>query len=57
MCFAQVFMVQLANTALADGKARIEERLPRWLLMIHDCNGNELRLTHEFIATMLRARA
>jgi len=55
--FAQAFMIQIANTALANGKAKIEERLARWLLMVHDrTEGNELGLTHEFIATMLGVR-
>ena len=55
--FAQAFMIQVANTALANGKAKIDERLARWLLMVHDrTEGNELRLTHEFVATMLGVR-
>jgi CRP-like cAMP-binding protein len=55
--FAQAFMVQVANTALANGMASIEERLARWLLMVHDrTHTDELRLTHEFIATMLAVR-
>jgi CRP-like cAMP-binding protein len=49
--FAQVFMTQVAQTALANGRAKIEERLARWLLMAHDrLDDEELRLTHEFIA-------
>ena len=55
--FVQAFMIQVTNTALANGKAKIEERLARWLLMVHDrTEGNELGLTHEFIATMLGVR-
>ncbi len=34
--FAHVFMVQIAQTAFANGKATIDERLARWLLMVHD---------------------
>ena len=55
--FAQAFMVQTAHTAVANGRANIEERLARWLLMAHDrLEGNELPLTHEFVALMLNVR-
>lgn len=55
--FAQAFMVQTAHTAVANGRANIEERLARWLLMAHDrLDGNEVPLTHEFIALMLNVR-
>lgn len=60
LCFsqyAQAFMVQTAHTALANGRARVEERLARWLLMAHDrLEGDELPLTHEFLAVMLGVR-
>lgn len=55
--FSQVFMVQITQTALANGKANIEKRLARWLLMSHDRgDDDELQLTHEFIAIMLGVR-
>jgi CRP-like cAMP-binding protein len=55
--FAQAFMVQTAHTAVANGRANIEERLARWLLMAHDrLEGNQLPLTHEFVALMLSVR-
>ena len=51
---AHAFMVQTTQTALANGRSKIEERLARWLLMAQDrVDGNELRLTHEFLAIML----
>jgi CRP-like cAMP-binding protein len=51
------FTVQTAQTALANGRHKIEERLARWLLMAHDrMQGNELPLTHEFLALMLGVR-
>jgi CRP-like cAMP-binding protein len=60
LCFsqyAQAFMVQTAHTALANGRAKVEERLARWLLMAHDrLDGDELPLTHEFLALMLGVR-
>ena len=49
--------VQLAQTALANGRHKLEERLARWLLMAHDrLDGDELPLTHEFLAVMLGVR-
>lgn len=55
--FAQAFMAQAAYTAVANGRGTIEQRLARWLLMAHDrVKGNELPLTHEFIALMLNVR-
>lgn len=55
--FVQVFMAQIAQTALANGRAKIEERLARWLLMAQDrLDEGGLQLTHEFIALMLGVR-
>lgn len=55
--FVQVFMTQIAQTALANGRAKIEERLARWLLMAQDrLDEGTLQLTHEFIALMLGVR-
>ena len=55
--FAHAFMIQATQTALANGRSKIEERLARWLLMAHHrVDGAELTLTHEFLATMLGVR-
>ena len=55
--FVHVFMVQTASTVLANGRARIPERLARWLLMAGDrVDGDGIALTHEFLATMLGVR-
>lgn len=55
--FAQTFMVQTAYTALSNGQAKVTERLARWILMAHDrLDGNDLPLTHEFLALMLSVR-
>ena len=55
--YAHVFMVQTANTAAANAKGTIEERLARWLLMAQDrMDSDKLPLTHEFLAVMLGAR-
>lgn len=54
--YAHVFMIQIAATALADGRYDVEQRLARWLLMCQDRLGNELPLTHDFLAIMLGVR-
>src|SRR6202012_4276487 len=54
---AQAFMIQTAPTALANGRAKLEERLARWLLMAHDrLDTDAVPLTHEFLAVMLGVR-
>jgi CRP-like cAMP-binding protein len=53
--FAQ--SVQVAYTALANGRYTIDERLARWLLMCHDrVDGDVVTITHEFLALMLGVR-
>ncbi|MEV8644824.1 Crp/Fnr family transcriptional regulator [Mesorhizobium ciceri] len=55
--YAHAFLVQSSRTALVNGHSKIEERLARWLLMVHDRgDGDKIYLTHEFLATMLGAR-
>jgi Crp-like helix-turn-helix domain len=55
--YVQVFLRQTTNTALANGRGKIEERLARWLLMAHDrIDSDELKLTQEFLAVMLGVR-
>lgn len=55
--FVHAFMTQTAYTAIANGRATLEQRLARWLLMAHDrIDGNALALTHEFLALMLGVR-
>jgi CRP-like cAMP-binding protein len=52
-----VFMIQVAATALADGRYRVEQRTARWLLMAHDrLQIDDLPLTHDFLALMLGVR-
>lgn len=54
---AHAFLIQSSRTALVNGHSKIEERLARWLLMVQDrIEGNNIYLTHEFLATMLGAR-
>lgn len=49
--------VQTSRTALANSRNTIDERLARWILMAHDrLDGDEVALTHEFLALMLSVR-
>jgi CRP-like cAMP-binding protein len=55
--FVQVFMVQMAHTAIANARSHIDQRVARWILMAHDRTPeNYLALTHEFLALMLGVR-
>jgi CRP-like cAMP-binding protein len=55
--FVQVFVTQITQTAVANGRSKIEERLARWLLMADDrLDTPELPLTHEFLSVMLGVR-
>jgi CRP-like cAMP-binding protein len=55
--FAQAFAVQTAHTAIANARARLHERLARWILMAHDrVSDNTLPLTHDFLSLMLGVR-
>lgn len=54
--YAHVFLIQVATTALADGRYGVERRLARWVLMGRDRIGYELPLTHDFLALMLGVR-
>jgi len=56
LSYAHTFMVQTSQTALANGRSKIEERLARWLLMAADRVEGELALTHEFLSIMLGVR-
>ena len=55
--WVHVLMIQTAQSALANGRFAIQERLARWLLMCHDrLDGDDLPLTHEFLSLMLGVR-
>ena len=55
--YTHAFLNQATRTAVANGRAKIEERLARWLLMAADrLDNGELPLTHEFLAMMLGVR-
>jgi CRP-like cAMP-binding protein len=55
--YADDFIQQLAQAALANGKFKIQTRLTRWILMCHDrIDGNDIAMTHEFLGLMLGIR-
>jgi CRP-like cAMP-binding protein len=55
--YVQVFMIQTAHTAITNARAKLEQRLARWILMAHDrLDGDSLPLTHEFLSLMLGVR-
>ena len=55
--FIYVMMHQMAMTATGYAHRQLESRLARWLLMCCDrIDGDDLALTHEFMAQMLGAR-
>jgi len=54
--YAHCFAVQVAHTARANATGHIDERLARWLLMARDRVGDNLPLTHDFLAVVLGVR-
>jgi CRP-like cAMP-binding protein len=57
MHYTQAFMIQTSHTAVANARGSVEERLARWILMAHDrVDGDDIALTHEFLAVMLGTR-
>jgi CRP-like cAMP-binding protein len=55
--YAHAFMLQVMHNAVANGHCTIDERLSRWLLMVHErIDGNEIAITHERLATAIGVR-
>jgi CRP-like cAMP-binding protein len=55
--YTQAFITQIAQTAACNRAHPVEGRLVRWLLMCQDrSHSKDLKLTQEFIATMLGTR-
>jgi len=55
--YVHTFMVQGSQTALANGRGRLDQRLARWLLMWHDrIQSDAFPTTHEFLALLLGVR-
>jgi CRP-like cAMP-binding protein len=54
MRFVHSFLMQVSETATANGRCKAEERLARWLLLAQDrVASDEIPLTHEFLGIML----
>jgi CRP-like cAMP-binding protein len=57
LLFTHELFTQVSQTAACNRLHTVEERLARWLLMMHDlARDDEFLLTQEFIATMLGSR-
>lgn len=55
--YAHAFLVQLMQSAACNALHGVEERTCKWLLMTHDrVEGDEFKLTHEFLGLMLGVR-
>jgi hypothetical protein len=54
--YTRSFGIQVASTASANARAKLEERLCRWLLMVSDRLGPSFSITHEFLGVMLGVR-
>lgn len=54
---SEAFSIQLAYSAVSNAVHTVTTRLARWLLMCHDrVVGDDIMLTHEFIAQMMAVR-
>jgi CRP-like cAMP-binding protein len=55
--YAHALLVQLMQSAACNALHGVEERTCKWLLMTHDrVEGDEFKLTHEFLGLMLGVR-
>jgi len=55
--YMQAFHIQVSQTAVCNGSHTLEQRLTRWLLMVHDrADGDQFTMTHEFMSIMLGVR-
>ena len=55
--YAQTVIAQMMQSTACNALHPVHERCARWLLMTHDrVEGDELLLTHEFLAFMLCVR-
>ncbi|QCJ00164.1 Crp/Fnr family transcriptional regulator [Agrobacterium larrymoorei] len=57
LTYIHTMLAQTASTVVANGLSKLDKRLARWLLMIHDrIDGTTVAMTHEFLAVVLGVR-
>jgi hypothetical protein len=57
LCFVRTYTIQMARTIAANLRGPVEQRLARWLLMLHDrIDGDEMQITHDRLAEALNVR-
>jgi CRP-like cAMP-binding protein len=57
MAYVHTMTIQTAACAVGNAHHMLEARLSRWLLMCHDrVIGDEIQITHEFIAMMIASQ-
>ncbi|MDX2214956.1 MAG: Crp/Fnr family transcriptional regulator [Oculatellaceae cyanobacterium bins.114] len=55
--YTQALIAQISQTTACNSLHKIDQRLARWLLEVHDrVEGNEIDVTQEFMAQMLGVR-
>jgi CRP-like cAMP-binding protein len=56
MKYEQFFLAQVQQTTACNALHRVEPRMSKWLIRMHDLVGDELPLTQEFLAQMMGVR-
>jgi len=57
MHYARALGIQTTYTALANGQIKVEERLARWIVMVHDrVDGDRFCVTRQFLSMMIGVR-
>jgi CRP-like cAMP-binding protein len=56
MKYEQFFLGQVQQTTACNALHRVEARMSKWLIRMHDLVGDELPLTQEFLAQMMGVR-
>jgi len=57
LAYVNAFLVQQQATAYVNGLVKLQGRLARWLLMVHDRSEDDtFSVTHDFLAVMLGVR-
>ncbi len=57
VCYAEMLLIQVQQTAACNALHAVEARLSRWLLQARDrLESNTVKLTHEFLSQMLGVR-